>query len=130
MKKILSNWIMELMDQNPLSQVYIMIARDGVVEFLGGGCMLNYVTIDFANMEANPQQILALLDINNSSKWEPKGEFSLQNCIDVGRVVLAGSSSKASKEMILVASTIFSTDPGDVFESIKAVIYNSNQRQS
>ncbi len=97
-------FIHEFYDQNPLSQLGVIVTRDGLAEKI-------------SELSGNPT--LHLLALKDRTNREMSGEPSLQNAIDLARHSLGHMSHHASKELIIVMGSLTTCDPGNIFETIE-----------
>ena len=99
-------FVSEYFDQNPIGQLGILATRDGVAERIAsmGGNTVEHV------------QALA-----NKRKWEPKGEPSLQNALEMARSSIAHLPSSNSREILLIFGSLTTCDPGNIHDTIDAL---------
>ncbi|XP_055865019.1 general transcription factor IIH subunit 2-like [Biomphalaria glabrata] len=104
--KLLEFFVEEFFDQNPISQLGIIISRNKraeVVTQLGG----------------NPRRHVKALQTLSSQACQ--GEYSLQNSLELALSTLKHMPSHASREMLLIMGSLTTCDPGDVREVVKTV---------
>ena len=99
---ILEKFIREFFDQNPISQLGLIITRDGAA-------------VKVEELCGNPNQLLLAL----KQQKELKGEPSLQNCLELARGALKHMPSHASREILVIFGSLTTCDPGDIHETIK-----------
>ncbi|KAF7516535.1 hypothetical protein G7054_g14117 [Neopestalotiopsis clavispora] len=100
-------FVREYFEQNPISQLAILGMRDGIA-------------IRISDMSGNPADHLERL-----SQWvkqEPQGSPSLQNALEMCRGALYHTPSHGTREVVIVYGALMSSDPGDIHETISAVI--------
>eukprot|EP00761_Pharyngomonas_kirbyi_P007592 gb/GECH01007602.1/.p1 GENE.gb/GECH01007602.1/~~gb/GECH01007602.1/.p1 ORF type:complete len:669 (+),score=131.67 gb/GECH01007602.1/:1-2007(+) len=95
-------FIREFFDQNPLSQLGIIVTRDGRAETI-------------VEHTGNFRECLHAL----KRIPKPAGEPSLQNSVDVARLALRGVPSYGSRELVVIWSSLVTRDHGDIFQSIE-----------
>ncbi|KAI5953803.1 hypothetical protein CANMA_004641 [Candida margitis] len=114
----LSEFVVEFFDQNPISQLGIILMRNGVANLI-------------SEVSGSPQyhiDRLRQLKARQHNKYEPKGDPSLQNCLEMARSLLrfnfgsASNNSKNSKEILLVFGSLFTSDPGDIHKTIDSLV--------
>jgi transcription initiation factor TFIIH subunit 2 len=96
-------FITEYFDQNPISQLGIIVIRDGVAERL-------------TDLSGNPTDHLRAL--KNKRNQETSGEPSLQNALDMACASLVNVPSHGSREVLVVYGSLTTCDPGDIFDTI------------
>ncbi|EPZ33710.1 Ssl1-like protein [Rozella allomycis CSF55] len=99
LKSALQNFVTEFFDQNPISQLGIIIMRDGVAKKI-------------VEMTGTPEKLMKEI----SDFPEPFGEMSIFNALDLATKSLNIIGSQGSKEIVLVYSSLTSTDPSDIFD--------------
>ncbi|KAI5453197.1 hypothetical protein NCC49_006225 [Naganishia albida] len=100
-------FVTEWFDQNPLGQIGIIGLRDGLAEMI-------------IEMGGNPHAILAALA--DKRKFEPSGEPSLQNGLDMARSSMGHLPSTSSLEILVLFSSLTSTDPGSIHKTLAALM--------
>jgi len=98
-----TSFIREYFNQNPLSQLGIIVARNGVAERL---------TELSGSPEAHVKALRETLDAS--------GDFSLQNTLNVARTSLKSIPSYGSREVLYIMSSLATCDPGNVWTEIAA----------
>ncbi|KAK4054996.1 hypothetical protein OIO90_003337 [Microbotryomycetes sp. JL221] len=99
-------FITEFFDQNPISQLAIVVTRDGQAERL-------------TPLGGNPVDHLKVLQ--NKRKLEPRGEASLQNILSLAKSGLSHLPPHGSREVIIVLGSLTTCDPGNIHNTIKEV---------
>ncbi|KAJ9102428.1 hypothetical protein QFC21_002828 [Naganishia friedmannii] len=100
-------FVTEWFDQNPLGQIGIIGLRDGLAEMI-------------IEMGGNPHAILAALA--DKRKFEPSGEPSLQNGLDMARSSMGHLPSTSSLEILVLFSSLTSTDPGSIHKTLASLM--------
>lgn len=114
----LQDFIVEFFDQNPISQLGILMMRNGVSTLISEVNGLPQYHLD------KIRQVKA----RQHNRYEPKGEPSLQNALEMSRSLLKynfGNSSndtKNSKEVLLIFGALFTSDPGDIHQTINSLV--------
>ncbi|KAK3238929.1 General transcription factor IIH subunit 2 [Cymbomonas tetramitiformis] len=101
---IVQCFVKEFFDQNPLSQLGLILARNGIAERV-------------TELSGSPEAHLAAL--RNSLK-DPGGDISLQNALEAARMPLSQIPPYGTREIIIVLSGLSTCDPGDIFTTIEA----------
>lgn len=95
-------FIREFFDQNPLSQIGLVIIKDGVAHCL-------------TEIGGSPEaHIKALMN-----KLECSGDASLQNALELVHEYLNEVPSYGHREALILYSALSTCDPGDIMETIK-----------
>jgi len=104
--EMVSKFIVEYFDQNPISQLGLIVTKDKRAEML-------------TKLSGNPKAHIAALQAAAAKK--PEGEASLQNSLDVAMAGLRHLPHHASCEVLFLYGALTSCDPGDIFETIAQV---------
>ncbi|KAG2173579.1 hypothetical protein INT43_004997 [Umbelopsis isabellina] len=107
-------FVMEYFDQNPISQLGIIVIRDGIAERL-------------TDLSGNPTDHLRAL--KNKRNQETSGEPSLQNALDMACASLVNVPSHGSREVLVIYGSLTTCDPGDIYDTI-ATLKKENVRVS
>ncbi|KAI1656160.1 TFIIH basal transcription factor complex, subunit SSL1 [Daldinia decipiens] len=102
-----SQFVREYFEQNPISQLAILGMRDGVA-------------VRISDMSGNPTDHLEKLQ--GWVKQEPQGNPSLQNALEMCRGALFHTPSHGTREVVIVYGALMSSDPGDIHETINALV--------
>ncbi|CAK7235250.1 hypothetical protein SCUCBS95973_009206 [Sporothrix curviconia] len=94
-------------EQNPISQLAIVAMRDGVA-------------LRVSDMGGNPAEHLERL--HEWDNVEPQGHPSLQNALEMCRGALFHTPSHGTREVLVVFGALLSSDPGDIHDTIGALI--------
>lgn len=97
-------FVLEYFDQNPISQLGIILTRDGVAEKL-------------TELSGNPMEHVRAL--KNKKNQETSGEPSLQNALEVARASLTHIPSHGSREVVIIFGALTTCDPGNIYETIE-----------
>ncbi|KAK6204431.1 component of RNA polymerase transcription factor [Scheffersomyces amazonensis] len=115
---LLQEFIVEFFDQNPISQLGIILMRNGIAQLV-------------SEVSGSPQyhlDRLRQLKAKQHNKFEPKGEPSLQNSLEMARSLLkynfgnSSNNTKNSKEVLIIFGSIFTSDPGDIHKTIDSLV--------
>ncbi|KAI5960673.1 uncharacterized protein KGF55_004566 [Candida pseudojiufengensis] len=114
----LQEFVVEFFDQNPISQLGIVLMRNGVANLV-------------SEVSGSPQyhiDKLRQLKARQHNKFEPKGDPSLQNTLEMARSLLkfnfgtTSNNTKNSKEILIVFGSLFTSDPGDIHKTIDSLV--------
>lgn len=97
-------FVIEFFDQNPISQLGIIVTRDGIAEKL-------------TELSGNPTDHIKALKTKKNT--ETSGEPSLQNALQLARASMLGVPSHGSKEVLVAFGSLTTCDPGDIQETIE-----------
>lgn len=96
-------FVVEFFDQNPISQMGIIITRDGIAEKL-------------TELSGNPTDHMKAL--KSKKNTETSGEPSLQNALQLARASMMNVPSHGSKEVLLIFGSLTTCDPSDIHDTI------------
>ncbi|GBG27202.1 General transcription factor IIH subunit 2 [Hondaea fermentalgiana] len=99
--ELLNDFILSYFDENPLSNLCIVMSRDGVAQKL-------------TDMSASATRHQAALGMLSEG-----GEFSLQNGLELAHAALQSVPQHGSREILVLMSSLSTCDQGDVFETIE-----------
>ncbi|KAI9315170.1 Ssl1-like-domain-containing protein [Dichotomocladium elegans] len=105
-------FVIEYFDQNPISQLGIVITRDGIAEKL-------------TELSGNPNDHIRALETRKNI--ETSGEPSLQNALQLARSSMVGVPSHGSKEILLVFGALTTCDPSNIHDTV-ALLQRENVR--
>lgn len=111
----LQQFVLEFFDQNPISQMGIVMMRNGVATVV-------------SRVSGLPQEHLEKIRLLRSrhNKFEPKGDPLLQNGLELARLLLNANfgrrAARSSKEILVVFGALFTLDPGDIHKTILALV--------
>ena len=131
-QQMIEKFIREFFDQNPLSQLGLIIAHHKIAQKiteLGGNPLqqiekLHNITDHLLLYEHDHAQELITRDRDGSFKNAQINCLSLQNALEVAKNSLSQIPIHGSREIILVSSALSSIDPGDIFNTIKSLKIN------
>lgn len=101
-----TNFIREFFDQNPISQLSVVVSRDDVATRM-------------SPLSSNPN--IHIEAIQQALRLGPLGSVSLQNAVDLTRTILSPVPAYGMREMVLIYGALSSCDPGDIFASIESL---------
>lgn len=104
----LAQFINEFFEQNPISQLGIVGMHDGIA-------------IRISDMSGNPTEHLTAVAKMRSS-YEPKGNPSLENALEMARAALFHAPQHGTREILLVFGALHTSDPGDVHLTIANLV--------
>ncbi|TKR76736.1 hypothetical protein L596_017836 [Steinernema carpocapsae] len=104
--KVLDNYVSKFFEQNPISQLGIILVKDRKAE-------------KFVNLTGNQRLLKEALASLTEAGCE--GEFSLQNGLKLAYNNLKDFPNHCSKEILVVASSITTCDPTDILELFEAI---------
>ncbi|KAH3678324.1 hypothetical protein WICMUC_001557 [Wickerhamomyces mucosus] len=100
-------FITEFFDQNPISQLGIIVMRNSLAQLV-------------SQVSGNPQEHIDAL--KSMRKLEPKGDPSLQNALEMARGLLIHVPSHCTREVLIVFGSLLSLDPGNIHKTINSLI--------
>ncbi|KAH3684909.1 hypothetical protein WICPIJ_004106 [Wickerhamomyces pijperi] len=100
-------FVTEFFDQNPISQLGIIIMRNGLAQLV-------------SQVSGSPQEHIDAL--KSIKKLEPKGDPSLQNALEMARGLLLHVASHCTREILIVFGSLLSIDPGNIHKTIDSLI--------
>ncbi|EDV24152.1 uncharacterized protein TRIADDRAFT_57351 [Trichoplax adhaerens] len=105
--KLLDDFITEYFDQNPISQLGVIITRNKRAEKL-------------TDIGGNPRRHIAAL---RQAACKPCiGEPSLQNALELASQTLRHVPSHASREILVIYASLTSCDPSDIHATVKNLV--------
>ncbi|RLP62853.1 hypothetical protein L150_01556 [Candida albicans Ca529L] len=114
----LQEFVVEFFDQNPISRLGIILMRNGVANLV-------------SEVSGSPQyhvDKIRNLKARQHNRFEPKGDPSLQNSLEMARSLLkfnfgsTSNNSKNSKEILVIFGALFTSDPGDIHKTIDSLV--------
>lgn len=108
--KLLEHYVEEYFDQNPISQLGIMVTRNKRAEKI-------------TELGGNPRRHIQALQSLASKPCQ--GELSLQNSLELALQTLRHMPSHASREVLMIQGSLTSCDPGDIHSTIKTLTENN-----
>lgn len=118
MLSLLQEFVVEYFDQNPISQLGIIMMRNGVSNLISEVNGLPQYHLDKIRQLKSRQH----------NKYEPKGDPSLQNALEMARSLLMYNfgtnlnDTKNSKEILIIFGALFTSDPGDIHKTINSLV--------
>ena len=100
-------FVTEFFEQNPISQLGVIGMRDGLA-------------VRVSDMSGNPNDHLGPIEILRVQ--DPKGHPSLQNALEMARGALFHAPSHGTREVVMVLGALSSSDPGDIHQTIDALV--------
>ncbi|KAJ5427735.1 hypothetical protein N7491_008177 [Penicillium cf. griseofulvum] len=100
-------FVREFFEQNPISQLGVLGLRDGLA-------------LRVSDMSGNPTEHLAAIQALKTQ--DPKGLPSLQNGLEMARGALFHTPSHGTREVLFIYGSLLSSDPGDIHQTIDALI--------
>ncbi|GBM51977.1 General transcription factor IIH subunit 2 [Araneus ventricosus] len=105
--KLLEKFIEEYFDQNPISQLGMIITQNKRAEKL-------------TELAGNPKQHISVLQ--NSAKMKCSGEPSLQNALELAMQTLRFMPTHTSREILVIFGSLTTCDPGDIYETVDSLV--------
>ncbi|GAA94518.1 uncharacterized protein L969DRAFT_83920 [Mixia osmundae IAM 14324] len=100
-------FVNEYFDQNPISQMAILVTKDGIAERI-------------SPLSGNPVDHVRALE--SKRKLDPSGEPSLQNVLEMARSGLAHLPSHGSREVVIIFGSLTTCDPGNIHTTMEALV--------
>jgi len=104
---LLEVFLREFFQENPLSQVGLIIGHNGIADKI-------------SSLGGNPQLQIEKLQADREFV-DKGGSFSLQNTLEVARTGLVSIPRYGSKEILVIMSSMSTTDPGDLMKTIQSI---------
>lgn len=104
--KLLEGYIEEYFDQNPISQLGILISRNKRAEKI-------------TELGGNPRRHITALQ--NLTDKPCQGELSLQNSLELALQTLRHMPGHASREVLIIVGSLTTCDPADIHATIKTL---------
>lgn len=102
-----AEFIREFFDQNPISQMCVVITRDAAA-------------LKVSSLSSNLNQHLEA--VQHALRLGPFGTASLQNALDLARKLLAPIPAYGMREVIVAFGSMSTCDPGDIHATIAALV--------
>ncbi|KAG5189259.1 general transcription factor II H, polypeptide 2 [Tribonema minus] len=99
--KVVAEFVRGFFDQNPLSQLGIIITRDGRAERV-------------TDLSGNPKAHIEAL----ARSLDTQGEPSLQNLLELTAHCLASAPEYGSREAVVLYGSLHTCDPGNILDTI------------
>lgn len=103
--KVVENFILEFFDQNPISQLGVIVTRNSRAEKI-------------TDLGGNPGHHISKLKETVGCRGEP----SLQNAMDMALQSLKHVPSHASREILIVMASLTTCDPGDILVTCDSLV--------
>mmetsp|Transcript_3404 Transcript_3404/g.5455 ORF Transcript_3404/g.5455 Transcript_3404/m.5455 type:complete len:494 (+) Transcript_3404:254-1735(+) len=107
-EKVISKFIKEYFNQNPISQLGLVIGYDRIAHKI-------------TELSGNPTQQLLNLKRVTKGYLHSGGEFSLQNTLESAIASLRHIPPYGSREILVVMGSLSTCDPGNIFETFKTL---------
>eukprot|EP00466_Bigelowiella_natans_P016246 jgi/Bigna1/92557/estExt_fgenesh1_pm.C_310030 len=107
-EKVISKFIKEYFNQNPISQLGLVIGCDRIAHKI-------------TELSGNPTQQLLNLKRVTKGYLHSGGEFSLQNTLECAIASLRHIPPYGSREILVVMGSLSTCDPGNIFETFKTL---------
>lgn len=128
-QQMIEKFIQEFFDQNPLSQLGLIIAHHKIAQKiteLGGNPLqqiekLHNITDHLLMYEQQHLSQTMSRSIDGGIKNNLINHLSLQNALEVAKNSLSQIPIHGSREIILISSALSSIDPDDIFNTIKSL---------
>lgn len=101
------DFIHDFFDQNPISQLGIVVMRNGLAKLV-------------SQVSGNPQDHIDAL--KRMRKQEPKGNPSLQNALEMARGLLLPIPAHCTREVLIIFGSLSTTDPSDIHQTIASLV--------
>lgn len=102
--KLLEHFIEEYFDQNPISQLGIIVTKNKRAEKI-------------TELGGNPRRHITA--VQKLKERTCQGEPSLQNSLELAMQTLRHMPSHASREVLILFGSLTTCDPGDILETLK-----------
>ena len=101
------DFVNEFFDQNPISQLSVVIMRNGLAQIV-------------SEVSGNPHDHIEAL--KKLKKTEPEGDPSLQNALEMSRGLLLHVPSHCTREVLIIFGALFTSDPGNIHSTIQELV--------
>lgn len=108
--KLLEQFVEEYFDQNPISQLGILVTRNKRAEKV-------------TELGGNPRR--HIIALQNLAGKPCQGELSLQNSLEMALQTLRHMPSHVSREVLLLTGSLTTCDPGDIHTTVKTLAENN-----
>jgi len=115
MIRIMTEFIRDFFEQNPISQLSVLGMYDGKC-------------IRISDLSGNPNDhINAILQLRTGKgkddpPKDPKGSPSLQNSLEMCRAMLYHTPNHGTREVVIILGALMTNDPGDIHQTINACV--------
>lgn len=100
-------FVSDFFDQNPISQLSIVIMRNGLAQVV-------------SEVSGNPNDHIEAL--KKLKRIEPEGDPSLQNALEMSRGLLLHVASHCTREILIIFGALFTSDPGNIHGTIQSLV--------
>lgn len=100
-------FVSDFFDQNPISQLSIVIMRNGLAQAV-------------TEVSGNPNDHIEAL--KKLKKVDPEGDPSLQNALEMSRGLLLHVASHCTREILIIFGALFTSDPGNIHTTAQALV--------
>jgi transcription initiation factor TFIIH subunit 2 len=100
-------FVSDFFDQNPISQLSIVIMRNGLAQAV-------------SEVSGNPNDHIEAL--KKLKRVDPEGDPSLQNALEMSRGLLLHVASHCTREILIIFGALFTSDPGNIHHTIKSLV--------
>lgn len=101
------DFVNEFFDQNPISQLSVVIMRNGLAQIV-------------SEVSGNPHDHIEAL--KKLKKTDPEGDPSLQNALEMSRGLLLHVPSHCTREVLIIFGALFTSDPGNIHSTIQGLV--------
>ena len=101
------DFVSDFFDQNPISQLSIVIMRNGLAQVV-------------SELSGNPNDHIEAL--KRLKRVDPEGDPSLQNALEMSRGLLLHVASHCTREILIIFGALFTSDPGNIHNTINALV--------
>ncbi|KAI5796824.1 Ssl1-like-domain-containing protein [Pyronema domesticum] len=101
------DFVREFFEQNPISQLAVIGMRDGLA-------------LRLSDLSGNPTVHIDRIEALRLD--DPTGSPSLQNALEMARAGLFHTPSHGTREAVIICGALWSSDPGDIHQTIKALV--------
>ena len=115
-----SIFITEFFSENPISELAIIITRDGLSQRLtnlSGSPAEHLEALEKLRPKPNPQG-----KSGYTAEIEVKGRPSLQNSLELARAMLSAAPTHLTREIIILYGSLSTVDPGDIHQTIHGLV--------
>lgn len=119
--KVLSDFVQEYYDQNPVSHLGFVVVKQGEAEIL---------TQLSGSSKTHKLSLQSVAESCASEGPSQGGEFSLQNCLEVAGRSLGHQPRHGSREIVLVTAALSTCDPGYILTETLPRLQQANIRVS
>lgn len=100
-------FVSDFFDQNPISQLSIVIMRNGLAQVV-------------SEVSGNPNDHIEAL--KRLKRVEPEGDPSLQNALEMSRGLLLHVATHCTREILIIFGALFTSDPGNIHSTIQSLV--------